>query len=137
MRWYEKQFIAPKLGAKSYSPDLSSGPGSTIQPGPAASAPPPGNSSSNWPASTQNAQMPSDPPGVPNSTRWAWYNGKYIAVDATGTPVDSSGNQVSPDAAYSKPQVLDKPSAPPESTGGLPATQMAGGNPDGSEILTA
>ena len=137
LRWYEKQFIAPKLGAKSYSPDLSSGPGSTIQPGPAASAPPPGNSSSNWPASTQNAQMPSDPPGVPNSTRWAWYNGKYIAVDATGTPVDSSGNQVSPDAAYSKPQVLDKPSAPPESTGGLPATQMAGGNPDGSEILTA
>jgi hypothetical protein len=137
LRWYEKQFIEPKLGAKSSSPDLSSGPGSTIQPGASTSVPPAGSSSSNWPGKSQDKNMPSSPPGVPNSVRWSWYKDKYIAVDATGNPVDSSGAQVSPDAAFSKPS--EPPPAPPPkpSTGGLPATQMAGGNPDGSEILTA
>jgi len=136
LRWYEKQYITPKLGSKSFSPDLSSGPGSTIQPGPSAGAPSPGSVDSNFPGKVQESTMPAGAPGVPNSARWSWYNDKYIAVDITGQPVDSSGAQVSPDAAFSKPQDLSPPSPPSiPSTGGLPANLMSGLNPNGTEIL--
>ena len=188
LRWYEKQFVTPKLGAKSFSPDLKSGPGSTIQPkipslpklpsipnivktlakvpglssingsmsasenlsNPnipsvliadegatsfAPSTPPTLNAESNWTGKSDERTMPSDNPGVPCESRWSWYNDKYIAVDATGHPIDASCNQVEPDVAYSKPAEINQPDPPTPSTGGLPATEMAGGNPDGSDIL--
>jgi len=136
LRWYEKQFIAPKLGAKSFSPDLSSGPGSTIQPEVKPSIPTPGSTDNSFPGTTQENTMPSNTPGVPNSVRWSWYDDKYIAVDITGQPVNAAGNQVAPDAAFSKPAVLNPPAAPAApSTGGLPANVMSGLNPKGTEIL--
>ena len=137
LRHQQKHIIEPKLGSKSYSPDLSAGPGSTIAPAPPASAPPPASSNSNWSSSSDDSTMPKGDPGIPNAVRWSWYKDKYIAVSADGSPIDQSGNIVDPGAAYSKPPEKPPAETPPKSTGGLPATQMAGGNPDGSPILTA
>ena len=136
--WYQKQIIEPKLGAKSYSPDLTAGPASTMQPGPAAGTPPPGNTDSNFQSSAEDKKQPSSPPSVPNAVRWSRYKDKYIAVDPSGRPVDSSGNAVAPEAAYSQPETPESPPTPSASAG-LPANLTAGAglNPDGSKLLQA